>query len=223
MSRLQNLSHIDFEDLCRDIASVDTGHRFSAFGPGPDGGIDGRHSKDDKSTILQCKHYLGSSFQQLKTEVKKEVNNLDKLTPDRYIFFTSQSLTPSRSNQLADIFGNHLNNPADIWGQEDIEGFLRSHPDVEKFHLKIWLGSVAVLERILQSGLEAYIQANKEEILNELKVYVRNESFSEAAKKLEDQKILIISGPPGVGKTTLAKMLSYYYLNEAGSSVQLER
>ena len=47
MSRLQNLSHIDFEELCRDIARAETGFRFSAFGPGPDGGIDGRHSKGE--------------------------------------------------------------------------------------------------------------------------------------------------------------------------------
>ena len=135
-----------------------------------------------------------------------------KLT--RYILFTSQSLTPSRSAELGAVLGGHLKETGDIWGQQDIEGSLRRHPTIEKSHLKLWLGSTVVLERILQSGLEAYIQATKEEILNELKVYARNDRFDEAASKLEEQKILVISGPPGVGKTTLAKMLSYYYLNE---------
>ena len=55
MTRLGNLSPPDFEDLCRDILQAETGQRFSAFGAGPDGGVDGRHSKDSKSTILQCK------------------------------------------------------------------------------------------------------------------------------------------------------------------------
>ena len=214
MSRLQNLSHIDFEELCRDIARAETGLRFSAFGPGPDGGIDGRHSKGEKNTILQCKHYIGSSFSALKTTIKKEIDKLPILKLDRYILFTSQSLTPSRSAELAAVLGEHLKETGDIWGQQDIEGSLRRHPTIEKSHLKLWLGSTAVLERILLSGLEAYIQATKEEILNELKIYARNESFDEAATKLEEQKILVISGPPGVGKTTLAKMLSYYYLNE---------
>ena len=214
MSRLKNLSYIDFEELCRDIARAETGFRFSAFGPGPDGGLDGRHSKDENSIILQCKHYIGSSFSDLKTAVRKEIDKLPKLKPSRYILFTSLPLTPIRSDQLAALLGEYLKEPGDIWGQEDIEGALRRHPTIEKSHLKLWLGSTAVLERILQSGLETYIQATKEEILGELMVYARNESFDEAAKKLEEQKVLVISGPPGVGKTTLAKMLSYYYLNE---------
>ena len=99
-------------------------------------------------------------------------------------------------------------------GEKSIEGALRRHPTVEKSHIKLWLSSTAVLQTILQSGLEAYTQATKESILAELKVYARNKSFDEAAKKLEEQKVLVISGPPGVGKTTLAKMLCYYYLNQ---------
>ena len=214
MSRLHNLSYIDFEELCRDIAQAETGYRFSAFGPGPDGGLDGRHSKDEHGIILQCKHYIGSSFSALRTAVTKELEKLPILAPNRYILFTSQSLTPYRSDRLAELLGEYLKEPGDIWGQEDIVASLRRHPNIEKSHPKLWLGSTAVLERILHSGLEAYTQATKHEITNELTVYARNESFEEAAKKLEEQQVLVISGPPGVGKTTLAKMLTYYYLSE---------
>lgn len=156
MSRLQNLSHIDFEELCRDIVQAETGLRFSAFGPGPDSGVDGRHSKDEKNTILQCKHYSGSSFSGLKSAMKKEILKLPKLNPDRYILFVSQSLTPSRTAELSALLGEYLKEPGDIWGQQDIEDALRRHPHIEKSHLKLWLSSAAVLERILQSGLEAY-------------------------------------------------------------------
>lgn len=214
MSRLKNLSSIDFEELCRDIAKADTGKRFSAFGPGPDGGIDGRHSKGADATVLQCKHYIGSTFAALKSSLKKEVLKVAKLNPKRYLFFTSQSLTPPKSNALAAIAGDILQQPEDIWGCEDIEGALTRHPEIEKSHIKLWLSSTVVLERILNSGLEAFTQATKEEILDDLRVYVRNQSFEDATKRLEDQKILIVSGPPGVGKTTLAKMISYQYLEE---------
>ena len=214
MKRLSNLSPIDFEDLCRDIATVETGKRFSAFGPGPDGGIDGRYSKGADTIILQCKHFAGSSFSNLKSALKKEVIKVLPLKPERYMLFVSQSLTPSRSNELAEITSDLLCSPHDIWGCEDIEAALRRNPKIERAHIKLWISSTAVLQRILNSGLEAFTQATNEEIMDEARVYVRNPSFDIAIRLLEDQKILIVSGPPGVGKSTLAKMISYHYLKD---------
>ncbi|PWQ98423.1 ATP-binding protein [Leucothrix arctica] len=214
MSQLENLSAIDFEDLCRDLARAETGVRFSAFGAGPDGGIDGRFSQGNETTILQCKHYLNSSFSDLERAAKKEVDNIKRLKPDRYLFVTSQSLTPKKVEKLTKIFHPFLKGSEDIWGKEDIHALLRKNPRIEASHIKLWLSSTAVLERILSSGLEAFTEATKGEILDEIKVYTRNPSFDEAVKVLEQENILIISGPSGVGKTTLAKILTYKYLND---------
>ena len=220
MAGLENLSPIDFEELCRDLAYAYTGKRFSAFGPGPDGGVDGRHAKDSDTTILQCKHYLRSSFSDLKAALQKDVGKLQKLTPSptRYLFFTSHSLTPNKSTQLAEIASPFLQQSGDIWGKEDIEDAIRRNPEIEKSHFKLWLSSTAVLEHILErtlwSGQEAFTQIKKEEIEDDLRVYVRNQSFYDAHNLLEREKILIISGPPGVGKTILARMITYYYLTK---------
>ena len=214
MYQLENLSPVDFEELCIDLAKAETGTRFSAFGPGPDGGVDGRHSKGDNQTILQCKHYLRSSFSQLKSALIKDVSKIAALNPKRYLLFTSQSLTPNKSNKIADLLGAFLNAPEDIWGREDIERAISRNPEIEKSHIKLWLSSTAVLEKILHSGLEAFTETTRQDILEQLRVYVHNPSFNDAANLLEQHHILIISGPPGVGKTTLAKMIAYHYLNE---------
>jgi DNA polymerase III delta prime subunit len=212
LSALSNLSHIDFEGLCIDLIQAETGRKFSAFGPGPDGGIDGRHSKGQETTILQCKHYINSSASQLESAAKAEIPKLEKLKPSRYIFMTSYSLTPALSIKLAEIFSDYLVSPDDIWGAEDISGALRRHPQVEKAHVKLWLSSAAVLDKILSSGLENFTQATESEILNELKTYVNNPSYEKAFSILEENNVLVVSGPPGVGKTTLAKMVCYEYL-----------
>ncbi|MFV8433425.1 ATP-binding protein [Vibrio owensii] len=214
MSNLDNLSPLDFEELCRDIASQKMGLSFSAFGPGPDGGIDGRHSTTEGDIILQCKHYSNTPFLGLKKSVEKEKDKLDILKPKQYIFFTSQSLTPKKCAQLEQILSPHVLSTNDILGKEDIEAALRDFPNIEKKHMKLWLSSSAVLERILLSGLETYTHATKEEILEELAVYVLNPSLHQAIDQLEKEKVLVISGQPGVGKTTLAKMVSYHYLKE---------
>ncbi|MFG0635320.1 nSTAND3 domain-containing NTPase [Acinetobacter soli] len=221
MSNLDNLSPLDFESLCRDIASQKMGLSFSTFGPGPDGGIDGRHSTAEGDIILQCKHYLHTPFSGLKKSMLQEKVKLDILKPKKYLFFTSQSLTPKKTVQLEQILSPYVLSSNDLFGKEDIDSALRDFPDIEKKHMKLWLSSSAVLERILYSGLEAYTDATKEEILEELAVYVLNPSLYNAIDQLEREKVLVISGQPGVGKTTLAKMVSYHYLKEDWSFVSI--
>lgn len=104
MTNLANLSHIDFEELCIDIIQKETQERFSSFGPGADGGIDGRHSKGDNLTIIQCKHYIRSNSSDLIRAAAKELPKIQKLGANKYIFLTSYSLTPALSDRLQAYF-----------------------------------------------------------------------------------------------------------------------
>ncbi len=74
-----NLSPADFEDLVRDLVGREFGVRFEAFAPGPDGGMDGRHAKGGAKVILQAKHYAGSTYAGLKSEIKRERSSIDRL------------------------------------------------------------------------------------------------------------------------------------------------
>ena len=210
----KTLSPADFEDLARDLLSAELGIRLEGFGPGPDGGIDGRHCGKGGSLILQAKHKASSTFSSLKSVMKKERKAIDHLKPERYVLATSQSLTPLQKSKLAEIIGSALKSTGDILGCTELNAMLAKHPSVEETHIKLWLSSTTVLKRLLRSAAFAYTSASRTEMIDKLRVFVPNPSFSEARKILEKHHVLIISGPPGVGKTTLAQMLAYAYVGE---------
>ncbi|CUW40843.1 conserved protein of unknown function(containing P-loop containing nucleoside triphosphate hydrolases domain,157-366) [Magnetospirillum sp. XM-1] len=210
------LNGADFEDLARDLIGEELGVRFEAFCAGPDGGIDGRHAPAAAkgAIVLQSKHMERSTFAALKTVMRKERASIDKLGPSRYVLATSRPLTPANKASLASEIGPALMSESDIFGPDDLEALLRKFPSIEKAHIKLWLSSAAILDRVVRSASHAYVAITKEEIEAKLKVYVQNPSFAEASERLEKHHLLIISGPPGVGKTTLGEMIAYAYLGQ---------
>lgn len=203
-----NLSPIEFEALVADLMSAELGVRFETFSEGADGGIDARHSSAKGNVILQTKHYKNSKWADLEASAKKESPKIHKLNPSSYYFLTSQKLTPDRKVALK----NHLNHPSvvvsNILGRTELNALIRKHGDVEKSNIKLWLSSAAVLQRLLTNDIAVFTEATKEGIERILKVFVANPSLPTAAKILKKQHCLIVSGPPGVGKTTLAQVLA---------------
>lgn len=210
----RNLSSADFEDLVRDLIGKEEGLRFEAFCAGPDGGIDGRHAQASGNVILQAKHYEGSPFSKLTAAMKRERLSIDKLAHTRYILATSCKLTPLGKGKLAPLIGPSLKSEADIFGPEDINGLLRKYPDILKSHIKLWLSGAGVLERVVRAAAHTFAAFTQEDIEQKVRVYASNPSFDESLATLEKHRLLIISGPPGVGKTTLAEMLCYTFLSE---------
>jgi len=158
-----SLSPADFEDLARDLVGRELGVRFEGFASGPDQGIDGRHSYGPKSTILQAKHFAGSTYRALKSTMRRERTAIDRLAPSRYILATSRPLSPPNKKELASIVGPALQSESDIFNARDLNGLLRTFPDVEKAHIKLWLSGAAVLERIARSASYAVNSISRSE------------------------------------------------------------
>jgi hypothetical protein len=92
-----NLSPADFEDLARDLIGRELG--VEAFAAGPDRGMDGRHAKGGAKIILQAKHYAGSTYAALKSEIKRERSSIDRLAPTRYVLAASRELAPAQEER----------------------------------------------------------------------------------------------------------------------------
>lgn len=209
-----NLSPIEFEALVADLMSAECGVRFETFSEGADGGIDARHSSAAGNVVLQAKHYRNSTWADLVTSAKQESPKIHKLNPSTYYFLTSQKLTPARKDDLKKYLSHPSVAVSNILGRTEINALLRKHSDVEKSNIKLWLSSAAVLQRLLTNDIAVFTEATKEGIERILKVFVANPSLPKAAEILKKQHCLIVSGPPGVGKTTLAQVLAAEYCDD---------
>lgn len=110
----------------------------------------------------------------------------------------------------------------DIYGSDDLNSLLSSQPDIEKSHVKLWATSTGVLETILNAGVHQVSLEELERTVSAAKLYVKNKSFPEALTILNEKRVCIIAGAPGIGKTTLARMLLLYFHNDEYELIKIE-
>lgn len=204
------LNDKDFEVLVKDLLNAEYDLQLQHFKRGKDKGIDLRfstHSKNN-SVIVQAKHFLLSGYSQLKSILKsKELDKIKKLNPNRYIVATSISLSASQKDEIKEILAPFILTSNDIIGKEDLNGYLAKHPLVEKNHFKLWFSSTHVIKSILNNAIEGRTKYFLEKIKNNVKYYVVTNKLDEGNEILMKEKLLLITGQPGIGKTTLAELL----------------
>lgn len=205
------LSPYEFEGLTRDLLQAHLNVHLESFGHGADNGIDLRYSKGG-GFVVQCKRY--SEYNSLLTTLKKEVVAVKRLRPKRYLIVTSVSMLPDRKEIIKKLFAPFILSSDDIYGREDLNNLLQKNPNIERNHFKLWLSSTNILQTIVNRQVVNQSNFSLEEIKSKLQIYVQNSSFTEASSILESNRYLVISGIPGIGKTTLAEMLVYDILAE---------
>lgn len=205
----QNLSPFDFEMLCKEIIEYKTNKEFEAFTIGKDGGTDLRCIEKTKTIIVQCKHYEKTGYNGLKATLKKEKKSVTILKPSKYIIMTSVGLTPNNKKELKSLLSPYIKKTSDIIGATEINDILNRNESIVRHHFKLWMISAGVLEQILNKSIYKRSEINKESIAHNISIYVKNSFYNKALKILEEKSICIISGIPGIGKTSMAEMLAY--------------
>lgn len=200
------LSPLEFENLSRDIISKKLNLEFKRFKSGKDGGIDLRNK--DNGIVCQCKHIR--KFSDLKSSLKKEVSKLAEIKDmKKYYLIVSTDLSPANEDEIMEIFGKYITSSEQIISYNEIEQFLEDDENIDilKKNTKLWLTSSKILEIINQKYVDFNVDSLMSYISSNISHFVETDVFRKGYDKLISERLIIISGSPGVGKTINSYML----------------
>ena len=218
------LNDKEFEELSRDLLAKREGIFFESFKKGKDRGTDLRHSSDgtEHTIIVQAKHFIKSGLTKLLYQLRtEELDKVKALKPNRYILTTTVSLNESDKEKIRQIFSGYIHNTNDIIGQDDLDALLIAHPEIMKSHHKLYITNLAILNEIINNHITSRSLSYIKEIQKSIHLYVTNKKYEEAVAILNKEHFLIITGEPGIGKTSLANYITHQHLADGFTFVYI--
>ncbi len=208
-----------FEYFAKDIIEIREDREFEIFSEGKDKGIDLRNIEKNFLTIVQVKR--SKDFKNLWNELKSsELEKVKKLKPDRYILVTSSPISVVNADKIKELFiGCHLQEN-DIIGCEKLNSLLEKpeYKKVEDEYYQLWINSTRTLDHFVKKNLNAdvyaYTKNELENIKQSAQIYVQHDNFKEALNIIKEKRCLLICGEPEIGKSTLARNLCAYLMNQ---------
>lgn len=191
---------------------------FESFSPGKDDGVDLRRQQNDNTWIIQIKRAPNDFKTLLKSLKKYELPKVQKLKPNRYMIVTSATLSKTQKDQILELFSSYIKNSEDVLGEEDLNNLLNTYPEVEINYPNLWFHSGEAffnkMHEVLNSEVLESSRYEYENIVKMMKYFVPTPDFSSLIKKVTFNRYLLITGNPGIGKTTLARAFVAYFVEK---------
>lgn len=208
------LNDKEFEALACDLLSEEFGVPVERFKPGKDEGVDGRwFSSSGGETILQCKHWYRSGYSALVRHLRgSERAKVERLSPTRYLLATSVPLSRKAKKEISTLFAPYVLSESDILGPQDLNRMLARHRAVEQRNYKLWLSSINQLGFLANHAILGRSSSELDLFREGATLYIQTEDHERAWAHLNERRVLILTGEPGIGKTTLARQLVLDYV-----------
>ena len=213
MFNYTNLSDYEFEVLCRDVMEKKLGMTLRCFAPGRDGGVDITENELSNRVVIQVKHYINTPFPQLMGSLKKEVTKVCKMRPEHYYVCCAKRLTAGNIKDIYALFADYMEGPQDVIDLGEIDKFLhqKENADILEQHYKLWLESTNILEQIYNQDVFVDCESLLDDMQRDQQRFVKTSYYDICREILEKDRMLLLLGDPGAGKTMTSKMLTLYF------------
>ena len=217
----EKLSWPDFQNLACEVVQQREHIRLQTFKDTADDGADGLWFDETSMLVVQAKKY--KDFKTLYRELKNiELQKVKKLNPDRYILVVSLELGKHEADKIYELFEGYIKTSGDLITKNELNCLLaeKEYHRIEKDYTRLWLPDTAVIEEalyeIVHKGARNRNTNAYRKALNTSRTFVQTQTYNHALAKLNANHTIVISGEPGMGKTTLAYILALEFLSVRG-------
>lgn len=215
---LDRLGWKAFQDLTATIMQHIVGATYVPFGRGKDGGRDGFFQGSVSRTtvdtmgdltgkvVFQCKHTsnpgnLRASLLHDEVPKVKELVRLGEL--DSYVVVTNYRVSGPNERAIRTVFVDEAKvKVCKILGEEWLERTIESHPVLRR--LVPTLYGIGDITRIIDNRVLEQSMAQIEELRDRARTFVSTAAYQKALLAIEQRGFVLLLGPPGAGKSSVA-------------------
>jgi len=216
MFNYQALNDVEFENLCKDVMERVLSVKLRNFTKGRDGGIDMADNTLGNNVLVQVKHYIRSTFSDLRTSLRKEQVKVNKKKPNQYYICCGMTLTADNINEVYTMFSDYMDSDRNVMTLIEIDEFLQKeeNADIVRKHYKLWLHASGILNEVYNLHIFIDCEALFSNIKEEADYFVKTTVYDDCLECLDKNRMIFIVGHPGIGKTMTSKMLLLHYAEQ---------
>lgn len=218
---LHTLGWKAFQDLCAQICGETLGRTVSIYREAQDGGQDAVFllppDKENHEATIQCK-FSSKADKRLKlSDIITELDTVSELVgkglAHTYYFLTSMGVdAPVAAEIRAQLRKLGVHEPY-VEGREWITEQIKKSSRLRALVPRVY--GLGDLSSILDTRVAEQTRELLKHLLPGLKVYVPTSPHRSAVRTLAEHKLVLLTGPPAIGKSMLASILATMAIDKA--------